>query len=117
MDKVYRPKGKPNKCEMPQRQGPYIVIGKVSSLAYKLDISAYTKIYPVISVVYFLRYRIHEDPYHYVLPSPGSIEYGSDFETSADEIQNGQHWKLEYIVDHHIKHDGFVKYLMRWKGY
>ncbi len=91
MDKVYRPKSKPNKCEMPRRQGSYTVIKKVSLLAYKLDIPIYTKIHPVISMVYLLQYRIYKDLYHRVLPSPSPIECGSDSETSADEVQDGQH--------------------------
>src|SRR6266566_1311698 len=100
---------------MPQRQRLYIVIGKVSPLAYKLDILVYTKIHSVISVVYFLRYRIYEDLYHCVSLFPGFVEYGSDFETLVDEVRDGQHWKLEYIVDHCIKRNGSVKYLVRWK--
>src|SRR6266566_5483338 len=38
LGKAYRPKGKPNKREMPRRQGPYTVVRKVSPLAYELDI-------------------------------------------------------------------------------
>ena len=98
---------------MLQRQRPYIVIGKVSLLVYKLDIPVHTKIHPVIFVVYLSRYRIYEDLYHCVLLSFGSVECGSDSETSVNEARDGQHWKLERIVDYRMKRDRSVKYLMR----
>ncbi len=117
MGKAYRPGGKPNKREMPRRQGPYTVVRKISPLAYKLDIPAYTKVHPMISVAYFSRYRTYEDPYHRVAPPLGPVECGSDSETSADEARDGQHWELERIVDHRTGRNGITKYLVRWKGY
>ncbi len=71
---------------MLRRQGLYTVIGKISLLAYKLDIPVYMKIHPMISIVYFSQYRIHEDPFHRVLPPFGPIEYNSDSDISTDEV-------------------------------
>ena len=86
IDKVYCPKGKPNKCEMLRWQGPYTVIGKISLLIYRLDISVYTKIYFVIFMVYLLQYRIYEDPFYRVLLSFGLVECGLDSDTLVDEV-------------------------------
>jgi hypothetical protein len=112
LGKAYRPKGKPNKREMPRRQGPYTVVRKVSPLAYELDIpppESGKGIHPVISLSHLSRYRTHEDPFKRVPLPPGPVEYcNSD---SDDE------WELERIVDHKTKPDGTTKYLVRWKGY
>ncbi len=93
------------------------MIGKVSLLAYKLDISIYIKIHFVISVVYLSRYRTYKDPYYYVPLSLGPVECGSDSETLTDKARDSQYWELERIVDHRTKCDRSVKYLVRWKGY
>ena len=67
------------------------MIGKILLLIYKLDILTYMKIHSIISIVYLSRYRIHEDLYHCVPLSLGFVEYGSDFETLADEVRDGQY--------------------------
>ena len=90
LGKVYRPKGKPNKREMPRREGPYPVIRKVSPLAYELDIPAGTKIHPVVSIAYLSRYRLHEDLFQCVSPLPSPIEYNNS-NTSGDSEQEGKH--------------------------
>ena len=110
--------GKPNKREIPRRQGPYPVVRKISPLAYELDLPLGVKIHPVVSIVYLSRYRAYEDPFGRIPPPPGPIEHGSniDTETSSDDEKQSKHWKLKRIVVHKTRR-GQTQYLMRWKGY
>ena len=94
------------------------MVRKVSPLAYKLDLPFGTKIYLVVSITYFSRYRVYEDLFGRIPPPPGPIEHGSniDTETSSDDEKQGKHWKLKRIVVHETRR-GQIQYLMRWKGY
>jgi hypothetical protein len=112
LGKVYRPKGKSNKREIPRRQGLYTIVRKVLPLAYKLDIPPLESgkdIYLVISLNHLSRYRIYEDLFKRIPFPLGPVEYCN---SDSDDK-----WELERIVDHKTKPDGTTKYFVCWKGY
>ena len=78
LGKAYRPKGKPNKREMLQRQDLYTVVWKVLPLAYELDIPPFESgkgIHPVISFSHLSRYYTYEDSFKRVPFPLGPVEY------------------------------------------
>ncbi len=98
------------------RQGPYPVVRKISPLTYELDFPEDSRIYPMISIVYLLYYRTHDDPFKRISILSGSVEYDAETNTSGDDVRNGKHWELERVVDHAIRRSK-THYLVRWKGY
>ncbi len=101
---------------MPRRQRPYLIVRKISLLAYKLDLIDDSYIHPIIFIVYLLRYHIRNDPFKRIPALPGSVEYGAETDTSGDDIRDGKHWELEHVVDHTTRRSK-THYLVRWKGY
>ncbi len=64
---------------MAKRQGPYIVIRKITPLTYKLDLyDNDLQIHPVINIQYLTPYKCSDDPFHRIPPPPDPIEYNSD---------------------------------------
>src|SRR6266566_4521121 len=100
---------------MPRRQGPYPVVRKISPLAYELDLTDDSHIYPVIFIVYLLRYYTRNDPFKCIPALPGPVEYGAETDMSGDDACDGKHWELEREVDHATRR-GKTHYLVRWKG-
>ncbi len=94
------------------------MVRKVSPFAYELDFLFGAKIYPVMSIAYFSRYRVYEDLFGCILPPSKPVEYGSstDIETSGDDEKQGKYWKLECIVVYETRRSQ-IWYLVRWKGY
>jgi len=86
---------------MPCRQGPYPIVRKLSPLAYKLDLPAGNRIYPMIFITYLIQYHTTDDSYNYIPLPPGPIEYRTKSDSmSSDDEQNGKRWELERIIDH-----------------
>ena len=113
MGTVYRPKGRTNKRKMPRRLGLYPIVRKISPLAYELDLSTSNRIHSVISITYLTRYHINDDPYNCILPSPGSMEYGSESDSILnDDERDGKRWELERVVDYKNRRST-VWYLVR----
>jgi len=73
----------------------------------------------MIFIVYLSRYRLYEDLFHRIPFFFRPIENGPGFKKYSliDEIKNGKHWKLEYVIDYCKKSNGSTEYLVRWKGY
>ena len=108
LGKAYRPKDKPNKREMPRRQGLYTVVRKILLLAYKLDIpppESGKGIHLVISLSHLSRYRTYEDLFKCIPFLSRPVEY---YNSDSDD-----EWELERIVDYKTKPDGTTKYLVR----
>jgi len=115
LGRAYRQKGKPNRKEMPRRQGSYTIVRKVSPLAYELDFPPQDgpgrRLHPVVSIQYLKRYKTDEDPFDRIPPPPGPVEYEGD----SDDTGDGDAYEIERIVDHMDRKDG-RRYLVRWKG-
>ncbi len=70
----------------------------------------------MISIVYLSCYRVHNNPFKRILVLLGSVEYSAEINISGDDVCDGKHWELEYVIDYIIRR-GKMYYLMRWKGY
>jgi len=114
---AYRPKGRANKREMLCCLELYPIVRKISSFAYKLDLPAGNRIYPVIFIAYLTRYYTNDDLYNCILPSLGPVEYGSELDSMLDDNEwDGKRWELERVMDHENRR-GTAWYLVCWKGY
>ena len=101
---AYRSKGRTNKWEMPRRLGLYPIVRKISPFAYELDLPVGNRIHLVISIAYLMRYHTNDDLYNRILLPLGSMEYGSELDsTSSDDERDGKCWELERMVDHENK--------------
>ena len=90
----------------------YLIVRKVSSLVYELDILLDSCIYSVVSIAYLIRYRLYEDIFGRTFLPLGPVEAGTDIDISGDDARDGKHWELERIVDYEIKR-GRTQYLVR----
>ncbi|ETW82827.1 hypothetical protein HETIRDRAFT_247615, partial [Heterobasidion irregulare TC 32-1] len=88
----------------PRRYGPFKIIAKLRTLAYKLQIPQHWKIHPVFHATMLTRYKETE-------------ARGGDFARPLPEILNNEeHYEVEIIVDSK-KHGWGTKYLVKWMGY
>src|SRR5712671_4150199 len=90
----------------PKRYGPFRVVAKISSVAYKLQIPA--------------TWQIH-DVFHASLLTPykETVEHGKNFlEPPPDVIEGEEEWEVEQILDKRIfGRSKKLQFLVRWKGY
>src|SRR5712675_1816770 len=90
----------------PKRYGPFRVVAKISSVAYKLQIPA--------------TWQIH-DVFHASLLTPykETVEHGKNFlEPPPDIIEGEEEWEVEQILDKRIfGRSKKLQFLVRWKGY
>ncbi len=101
---------------MPRRQGPYPIVRKISPLAYELDLTDDSRIYPIIFIAYLLQYHVYNDPFKCIPALLDPVEYGAETDMSSDDICDGKYWELERVMDHTTRR-GKTYYLVRWKGY
>jgi len=100
------PRGGTSKL-LPRWMGPFKVIEKVGSVAYRLDLPVHLKMHPVFHVSLL-------KPYHdsgRVQPPPPPIDIEGEFE-----------FEVERVIDHRWRRHGRAKHakrelLVRWKGY
>ena len=94
------------------------MVRKVFLFAYELDLPFDAKIHPVVSIIYFSRYRMYEDLFGCILSFLGLVEYGlnTDIEISDDDEKQGKHWELERIVVYETRRSQ-TRYLVCWKDY
>ncbi|QRW20576.1 Transposon Tf2-12 polyprotein [Rhizoctonia solani] len=91
-----------------KKLGPYLVIEKIGSHAYKLQLPHTTRIHPVFHIN--LLTKFHPDPHGRNPPQPAPII------TEEGE----EEYKVEKILDSKWKGQGKTKklwYLVKWKGY
>ena len=89
---------------MPRRLKLYLIVRKIFSLAYKLDLPIDNCIHFMISIVYLIWYYVRDNLYNCILPPPGLMEYGAEFDSIlGDDELDGKRWELEHIVDYKIK--------------
>src|SRR5882757_5837663 len=90
----------------PKRYGPFRVVAKISSVAYKLQIPA--------------MWQIH-DVFHASLLTPykETVEHGKNFlEPPPDIIEGEEEWEVEQILGKWIfGRSKKLQFLVRWKGY
>ncbi len=101
---------------MLRRQGPYLIVRKIFLFVYELDFPEDSRIYPMISIVYLLRYRVYNDLFKRIFAFPGFVEYSAETNTSGNDVRNGKHWELKCIIDYTTRR-GKTHYLMHWKRY
>ncbi len=66
------------------RQGLYLIVRKVFSLVYELDIPPDSCIHSVMSIVYLIRYRLYEDIFGRTFLFPRPVEARTDTDTSGN---------------------------------
>jgi hypothetical protein len=107
LGKGYKLRGVPKAKLGFQRVGPFPVLAKVRSLAYKLQLPEGWRIHPVISVAQ-LEPAV-TDPFDRTVSPPPPVE-----------VDGEEQWEIEAIVRSEVR--GHVRnrrthYLVRWKGY
>lgn len=106
----YKIPGVSNRKLSQQRVGPFRVLHKVGSLAYKLELPPTMKIWPVVSVVQLEPKTAGMDPYGRTFsqqPPPVTAEDGAEYE---DE------YEIERLVDRRVNRRK-TQYLVKWVGY
>jgi hypothetical protein len=90
-----------------QRVGPFIILSKVGSQAYELQLPQDWKIHPVISVAQLEPFR--EDPFERQQPAPPPVT-----------VEGEEEYEVESIIKTAMRGRGRQRrlyYLVRWKGY
>src|SRR5712672_194281 len=90
----------------PKRYGPFRVVAKISSVAYKLQIPATWQIHDVFHASLLTPYR-------------ETVEHGENFlEPPPDIIEGEEEWEVEQILGKRIfGRSKKLQFLVRWKGY
>ena len=103
----YKIPGLTNRKLSQQRAGPFKVLQKVGSLAYRLELPPTMRIHPVISVAQ-LEPCPQGDPYDRPRPeNPGSVEA---------EDPSYPSFEIERLLDRKLVR-GAPQYLVKWKGW
>lgn len=108
----YHQPGKPKKKWSATRMGPYQVLQKIGTQAYRLDFPPDSQIHPVVSAVHLWKPPQGPDPFQRTIPPPGPVIDNVD----PDESQ----WEIDRIVTHKVtwyRKQPRIKFLVRWKGY
>src|SRR5712671_6823559 len=90
----------------PKRYGPFRVVAKISSMAYKLQIPATWQVHNVFHTSLLTLYK-------------ETVEHGENFlEPPPDIIEGEEEWEVEQILGKRIFGcSKKLQYLVRWKGY
>lgn len=86
--------------------GPFKVVAKISSHAYRLELPSSMHIHPVFHVS-----LLSKQP-----QSLPDIPGRSKPPPPPIEVQDEQHYEVERVLDSRIRHRG-IQYLVKWKGY
>jgi hypothetical protein len=97
-------KNRPTKKLSPKFIRPYIIIGKISSVAYKLELPSNMKIHPVFHISLLKKYNADEE---FNRPTPPPAIITSD---------NEEEFEVDIILDKRI-HYRKPQYLVKWTGY
>jgi hypothetical protein len=109
LGKGYHLPGTPSRKWGPTRTGPFKILEKVGSLAYRLDFPSYWRVHPVVSVSQL--YHPAQGPDPFARPTPTPLPVATD---GADL------YEVDKIVDHQrIKRRKrwIRQYKVRWAGY
>ena len=88
----------------PRRYGPFKILAKIGTLAYRLQIPQHWKIHPVFHAATLTKYKETE-------------AHGENFARPLPEVLNDEeHYEVEMIVDSKRQGRG-TKYLVKWAGY
>jgi len=89
--------------------GPFKIIGKYGSNAYRLDLPAHLQVHPVINAIYLEPYRMNPERFSdRQEPPPPPI---------VDPESNELEYFVERIVNHRRTKRGKLEYLTHWLGY
>ena len=97
-----------------QRAGPFKILKKISTLAYRLEIPRTMQIHPVISIAHLEPCLDPKaDPYHHPRPTnPPPV---------MEELGEWQPFKVEKVLEsrqqQYRRGKTMTEYLVRWKGY
>ena len=96
--------GRPTKKLGPKRVGPYRILAKVGTHAYKLELPDSMKIHPVFHVVLLTKYTENPIAGRVVEPPP------------PEEIEGEDEYVVDKIIDSKYVRNR-LKYLVSWEGY
>jgi hypothetical protein len=99
-------KQRPTRKLAPRFIGPYNIVNKISTTAYKLDLPSTLKIHPVFHVSLLKPYQ--ESPRNFERPTPPPAIFIP--ETNTEE------YEVETILDKRILRNK-PQYLVKWVGY
>ena len=98
-----------------QRVGPFKVLSKIGTLAYKLELPPVMKIHPVISVAQLEPAASGPDRYgrKINLEPPPVVN-----ENEADQVgKDGKPYEVERVIEKRVSEKGKISYLIKWKDY
>ena len=95
-----------------QRVGPFKVLAKVGTLAYKLELPPIMQIHPVISIAQLEPAPEGADPYNR-FKSSNSQPVTTEEDDDPDDPN--KRYEIEALLDRRITSTGRVKYLVKWK--
>ena len=104
-------RGRPSRKLAPRFIGPYTIVEKIGSVAYRLKLPANLRIHPTFHVS---RLRLYKDPLSFdpnrkVPPHP-----------EPDIIDGEPEWEVEQILDKRLRgprNRRRTEYLVKWVGY
>jgi hypothetical protein len=88
----------------PKTYGPYPIVAKVSSVAYKLELPATVRVHPVLHVSQLQRYHAEPGDERVTIPPPPEV------------IDGEEHFFVEQLLASKGPEDR-RQYLVRWRGY
>ena len=90
----------------PKRHGPFMIIKRVSPVAYQLQLPTAWTIHDVFHASLLTPYR-------------ETIEHGVNYtRPPPDLIEDAEEYEVETIINHrHFGHKRQLQYLIKWKGY
>ena len=115
LHKGYRIPGLDNSKLSNQRCGPFKILKKIGTLAYKLDLPPTMGIHPVISVASLEPAPKGKDPYDRKKNNEQPAVLDNDPEGTGD------HYEIELLLDRRERHpkgrEPVVEYLVKWKNW
>ena len=106
----YELPGITNKKLHQQRAGPFKVLEKVGSLAYRLELPPVMQIHPVISIAQLEPVPAATDPYS----RPRNVIPPAVTEGKEEEAKP---YELEKLLDKRVSEAGVIRYLVKWKDH
>ena len=102
-----------------QRVGPFKILARIGTLAYRLELPPVMTIHPVISIAQLEPAPAPgADPYKRPRPdmdNPPPVQLEDD--EDSDPENTAKPYEVERLLDRRISPTGQVSYLVKWRGY